>query len=221
LRNITSSSDLLAPEILKQAFGANPALRIFNIYGLTEAGRACFREITASSESCNSIGRPSPGVTITIDPQSDDAGEIVIKGPNVMCGYFERLDGEHVVFTACDEMRTGDLGRYNAEGELVLLGRRDHMLNIKGMKIHPAEIEQIALQAPGVIDARARRVDNSNAEPLIHLEIVTNGSQDARPVADHLRRNLPPAFLPSEIIVVPKLKRTELGSKIIRQVEPV
>ena len=58
-----------------------------------------------------------------------------------MRGYFEGIEANQVTFKACTEMRTGDLGFYDDNGEIVLAGRRDHMLNIKGAKLHPAEID--------------------------------------------------------------------------------
>jgi acyl-CoA synthetase (AMP-forming)/AMP-acid ligase II len=64
LKVITSSSDVLTEDLLQETFAANPAVSVFNIYGLTEAGRACYRRITAEQAYSRSIGRPSRGVTI-------------------------------------------------------------------------------------------------------------------------------------------------------------
>jgi len=217
LQFMTSSSDALTPELLQQAFQVHPGLKIFNIYGLTEAGRACYQKIEASSALSNSIGRPSPGVEIVIDHSNGGPGEIVIRGPNVMRGYFQGIENDRVVFKPCTEMRTGDLGYFNEHREIVLLGRRDHMFNIKGAKIHPVEIERIALQAPGVADAQARTDLDANGEVFILLDLVpANDGCDLEQVRAHLRRNLMPLFFPRELNIVPALKRTELGSKIIR-----
>lgn len=215
---VTSSSDSLLPELLSKIFRVNPRLTIFNIYGLTEAGRACYRRIVRSTPPSNSIGRPSSGVEIVVEGIPGDPGEIVIRGPNVMRGYFQGIDGERVVFKPCAEVRTGDLGYYDQRGEIVLVGRRDHMLNIKGSKLHPAEIERLALQVPGVEDAQARLSADSNGEPFVRLEIVANnGDCDIDKVSALLRSHLNPVFFPREIQLVPHLTRTELGSKIIRR----
>jgi acyl-CoA synthetase (AMP-forming)/AMP-acid ligase II len=223
LQFMTSSSDMLTPELLKKAFEVNPALTIVNIYGLTEAGRACYRKIGAASESSNAIGRPAPGVEIVIDsPAGTEPGEIIIRGPNVMRGYFRGLQGDRIIFDPCSEMRTGDLGRIDERGEIVLLGRRDHMFNINGDKIHPVEIEQVALRAPGVADAQARTAAGPGGEVVIILDVVpTENGFDLEQVRSHVRKNLSPSFFPREFNVVTAVKRTELGSKIIRRPAPV
>jgi acyl-CoA synthetase (AMP-forming)/AMP-acid ligase II len=218
LHYMTSSSDLLTPDLLKQTFALNPDLKVFNIYGLTEAGRACYKEINLSFVPSNSIGRPSAGVEITIDGPDGEPGEIIIRGPNVMLGYLQDISDDRVVFNPCNEIRTGDLAYYDEKGEIILVGRRDHMINIRGTKIHPAEIETIALQAPGVIDALARVSIDSGGETTINLAVVVGrGAYDLAKIRAHMRRNLPSLFIPREINVVPSITRTELGSKILRR----
>jgi len=218
LRYMTSSSDALTPDLLRQAFVLNPDLKVFNIYGLTEAGRACYREIERSSVPSNSIGRPSPGVEITLDGPKGEPGEIVIRGPNVMLGYFRDICDDRVVFNPCTEMRTGDRAYYDEKGEIILVGRQDHMINMRGVKIHPSEIEMIALQVAGVTDALARARTDGNGEVAINLDVVMGGDTcDLGALREHMRRNMSPHFFPREINAVPSIKRTELGSKIVRR----
>lgn len=217
LRYMTSSSDTLTSDLLKRVFVLNPDLKVFNIYGLTEAGRACYREIDRSSVPSNSIGRPSPGVEIRLDGPEGEPGEIIIRGPNVMVGYFREICDDRIVFNPCTEMRTGDLGYYDEKGEIILVGRRDHMINMKGEKIHPSEIEGIALQVPGVVEALARARQDNGGKVSIYLDLVMAGDAcDLEAVRGHMRRNLSPHFFPREINVVPGINRTELGSKIVR-----
>ncbi|OPY15868.1 MAG: Long-chain-fatty-acid--CoA ligase [Syntrophus sp. PtaB.Bin138] len=217
LRFMTSSSDILTRDLLEQAFAINPDLKVINIYGLTEAGRACYKVFDRTSIQTNSIGIPSPGVEIVLDGMEGDTGEIILRGPNVMLGYLRDIHDDRVVFSPCTEMRTGDLARCDERGELILLGRRDHMINIRGSKIHPVEIETIALQAPDVVDACARVSGDGDGEPSIHLDVVLReGAGDLGPVSAHMRRNLQPLFFPQKINAVPGITRTELGSKIIR-----
>lgn len=217
LRYVTSSSDTLLPELLRQAFEVNPEVTIFNIYGLTEAGRASFRKIEQSSPPSNSIGRASVGVEILIDGTDDAQGEIVIRGPNVMAGYLEGIEDDRITLKPCSEMRTGDIGFTDERGEINLLGRRDHILNVKGAKMHPSEIERVALQAPGVADALARPCPDEDGEISICLEIVpANEQHDLPAIRRHMRQNLPSLFVPTRIDLVPKIRRTEIGAKVIR-----
>jgi long-chain acyl-CoA synthetase len=217
LKYMTSSSDVLTPDILMQVFDLNPDLKVFNIYGLTEAGRACYREIDRSFVHSTSIGRPSVGVDIIIEGPEGEAGEIIIRGPNVMLGYLKDICDDRIVFDPCQEVRTGDIAYYDKNGEIILVGRRDHMINIRGSKIHPAEIESIALQIPDVIDVLARKHTGSGGEIEINLDVVLGDSAfNLETLRAHLRRNLPPLFFPKEVNIVSNIKRTELGSKIIR-----
>lgn len=217
LKFITSSSDFLTADIIKQAFELNPDMKIFNIYGLTEAGRACSKKNERSSIASNVIGKPSKGVEITIDAPPGEPGEIIIKGPNVMLGYLQKVDNEEVIYDPCSQVNTGDIGYYNKNGDIVLVGRLDQMINIKGSKIHPNEIESLALQIPGISDAIVRTGTNEKGDTIIKLDIVSTGETgDLNALRAHLRNNLPPYFNPKEINIVPHISRTELGSKILR-----
>ena len=218
LKFITSSSDILTADLMKQAFDLNPDMKIFNIYGLTEAGRACSKEIGRSSITTNVIGKPSKGVEIIIDGPEGEPGEIIIKGPNVMLGYLQEIDKEEVIYKPCSQMNTGDIGYYDKNGDIILVGRRDHLINIKGSKIHPAEIETLALQIPGISDALAHTGTNEKGNTIINLDIVSADEKgDLNALRTHLRKYLPPYFYPREINIVPHISRTELGSKILRR----
>jgi len=220
---ITSSSDMLTDHLLAEVFDLNPAVRIFDIYGLTEAGRACFGEITRENFNERFLGRPAEGVSIKLSKESssDNVGEIIIAGPNVMAGYFRGIEGEHLLIKHFAEMRTGDLGARSDCGRIRLIGRIGHMINVRGNKIHPIEIERIATSFDGVIDARATcyRIDG---EAKIRLELVV-GDHEAFVESDlrqALQRGLPLALVPAHITYHKALQRTEIGSKIMRHMEP-
>jgi acyl-CoA synthetase (AMP-forming)/AMP-acid ligase II len=157
---------------LRETFAANPAVSVFNIYGLTEAGRACYRRITAEQAYSRSIGRPSRGVTIEAPGTAAAPGEIVIRGPNLMAGYLRAIQDDELQLDVREEIRTGDLGYYDERGELVLVGRKDHMINVTGNKIHPSEIESLALQVPGVLEAQAWAQSVPPDGASVHLRVV-------------------------------------------------
>ena len=218
LRVITSSSDILSDDLLRSAFELNPALKVFNIYGLTEAGRACYREIVASSPASKSVGRPSRAVEIEIDGDNREPGEIVIRGPNVMRGYFDAIRSDRVTFSPCHEVRTGDLGYFDENGEVILVGRSNHMISLMGMKIHPSEVEAIALGAPDILEAHAYASETQPGHTSVWLDIVPVDSQfDKSGLLRRMRNGLPRAFVPTTINVVDKISRTELGGKILRK----
>lgn len=216
LRVVTSSSETLSPELVQLIFRRSPNATVFDIYGLTEAGRACSHAIRRGEEASRSIGRPSPGVTITGGRSPQEPDELVIQGPNVMLGYLSGIspDGQPL-YERCDTVRTGDLGYVDAEGNVTLTGRRDHLLNVRGDKVHPSEIEAVALEWPGVSDARVHL--ESGAEPELVLEVVTGDVDPGfEPLRRLLRDRLPFHLVPRRIVRVQAIARTELGSKTVR-----
>lgn len=216
LKFITSSSDFLTSDVMKQAFELNPDMKIFNIYGLTEAGRACYKKIERSSIKTNVIGKPSKGVEISINAPEGEVGEIIIKGPNVMLGYLQKVENEKVMYKPCPQVNTGDIGSYDSNGDIILIGRHDDMINIKGSKIHPVEIETLALQVPGISDAAVRTGVNEKGNIVINLDVVAGTTGNLNALRTHLRENLPSYFHPKEINVVPYISRTEPGAKVLR-----
>jgi long-chain acyl-CoA synthetase len=217
LRCITSSSDALTSALLERLFAFAPHVLVYNIYGLTEAGRACSRRIAADTPVSCSIGYPSRDVEITIDGSRERPGEIVIKGPNV-AGFLTGIRDDRIEFNANDRIETGDLGYFDESGEIVLVGRKDHMLNVMGEKLHPSEIESIALKIEGVEDAAARAETSANGVVRLVLDVVCD-DLDLRigELKRMLRTYLPRAFVPGEVRCVKQIARTEIGSKVKRE----
>jgi acyl-CoA synthetase (AMP-forming)/AMP-acid ligase II len=214
---ITTSSDLLTPDLLETLFALCPGVTVVNVYGLTEAGRACYKAIQRQTPVSRSIGLPSPGVQITIAGDRNNPGEIIIRGPNVMNGYLTGIKDNRIQFSPTTEMRTGDLGYYDDHGEIVLLGRRDHMINLMGMKIHPDEIEMAALRVPGITEARAKLAQGPQGGQEIHLEAVCPDQRvTAEQLTENMRATLPRAFVPARVTFVSSLARTDIGAKILR-----
>lgn len=106
-------------------------------------GRACGVAMILLDES----GRPLPD-------GGDAVGEIAIRGPGLMAGYEDNPDANAASF-ADGWFRTGDLGRFDADGFLFLTGRRKEMINRGGVKIAPREIDDVVLQHPAILDALA------------------------------------------------------------------
>ena len=117
------------------------------------------------------------------------------------------------------DMRTGDLGRSDDTGKVSLIGRIGHVINIRGYKIHPIEIERIAMAfASSILEARAspHEVDG-DVRTQLELVVVDGGSFDEAELRQALQRSLPLPLVPARITYHQALQRTEIGSKIIRQ----
>lgn len=213
---IASSSDQLSPDLLRSAFTLNPGLVVVNIYGLTEAGRACYRVIRGGSNPGTSIGNPSPTMKVWVDAPAGQTGEIVISGSTVMLGYLQDILDEQIHFAAVTEVRTADEGYVGDDGEIHLLGRTDHLMSLHGVKLHPSEIELPVNQLSGVRDSLARLQQDGQGNKAVVLEVVTDRSVEKNQILDLLRERVPRLFLPREINFVDAISRTEIGGKLIR-----
>jgi acyl-CoA synthetase (AMP-forming)/AMP-acid ligase II len=217
LRTVTSSSEQLTEDVLRAIFAVAPAARVVDIYGLTEAGRACSRVITPGDGASTSIGTPSRGVHIAAGASPVAPEELVIEGPNVMLGYLSDVTddgGIHFEPTAC--VRTGDLGYRDEHGAIHLAGRSDHLLNVHGTLVHPSQIETVAFASSGVADARARMSGGADSELILELVLDDPGA-DIDAVRKALRRELAPGLVPQQIALVDAIPHTELGSKTVRE----
>lgn len=134
-------------------------LKVRQLYGSSEMGSVA---ITGADDPDDPgcVGKPLSGVEIRIDRSSmsgkiaEDIGEILVKSPSAMSGYFNPDPGKDAVFTE-GFFHSGDLGRLDIEGRLHLRGRIKRMINVCGIKVDPDEIEIILEQMPGVKKALA------------------------------------------------------------------
>jgi acyl-CoA synthetase (AMP-forming)/AMP-acid ligase II len=213
-----SSSDQLSADLLERAFALNPNLTVVNVYGLTEAGRACYRVIRAGSRRSNSIGNASPMMKVWVDAECGSRGEIVISGPTVMLGYLQDIIDRHIQFAPVTEIKTADEGYTGDDNEIHLLGRKDHLINMYGEKLHPSEIELSVNELPGVKNSLARFSKDGNGRGKVVLDVVADDSTAVtkQQIMDLLRKRVPRLFLPEVIKFVDVIERTEIGSKVIR-----
>jgi long-chain acyl-CoA synthetase len=213
LQMVTSSSDTLVSDVQSLIFSACPGVEIVDVYGLVEAGRACSRRL-GEPETGEFVGRPAPGVTITGGAPQRPEG-LVIRGPNVMLGYMTEVavDGT-ISYEPASCVGSGDIGYVDASDNVHILGRRNDLLNVRGAKIHPSEIESVAHEVAGIADARARLL--SGPEPEIVLDVETDDRADLGELRRMLKERLPSQFVPKTINRVLSIDRTSLGSKVIR-----
>lgn len=156
LRYVEMGSATLSVAEKRELADLLPATRLCMHYGLTEASRSAFWEFHTDAAHLDSVGRPTPGVTIAI--LSDDGhtlppgeeGEICVGGDHTARHYLS--DDESGDASAGGLFRTGDLGRVDGEGYLHLTGRKKEQINVGGKKVSPDEVEEALMQIDGVAD---------------------------------------------------------------------
>ncbi len=223
---------LIAPALrLAQAGGAplTPSLKhdveacfgliLQNGYGMTEASPSiCQTRLDAPRADC-SVGPVIPGVALRIDggaEHPDGIGELCVRGPNVMLGYYRAPELTAHTMTADGWLRTGDLARIDADGAVSIVGRSKELIIRSGFNVYPAEVEQVLNGYPGVVQAAVvGRAVPGNEEVVAFVELARGARFDAGELDGYLRRMLSPYKIPSEIVVLDRLPVAATG-KILK-----
>jgi acyl-CoA synthetase (AMP-forming)/AMP-acid ligase II len=149
---------------------------LYTYYGLTEASRSTFHLYKKQDDKINSVGKPLPGVTIKIIRNSNECaalehGEICIQGNHVSQGYWKTI-GNNQKFEN-DWLHTGDIGYFDKDGYLFLVGRKDDLINIGGEKVFPKEIEDILKLMEKIDDVAVKGITDALLGQIVKAFIVT------------------------------------------------
>ena len=147
-------------------------------YGLSEASPSVTGNPTDSPAPSGTIGLPLPGTDIVL--LDDDGrvappgapGEIAVRGPQVMAGYWQRPDETARVMTADGFFRTGDIGTMDERGYFRVVDRKKDMILVSGFNVVPNEIEDVLTQLPGVLECAAVGVPDDQAGESVKVVVV-------------------------------------------------
>jgi long-chain acyl-CoA synthetase len=182
-------------------------------YGLTEASRSSFMIFDEHTSFDQSVGKPAPNVNIKIDDQMTKSkiGEILIKGNNVIKGYWKNVESDKNIIDGW--LRTGDLGYFDDHGYLYLVGRFDDVINIGGEKVMPDEIEEIVKQIDGVENVAAFGIDHEIFGQVIKLHVIKskNSNLEKLSIIKFCMKNLEKYKIPSKIDFVTNIPQTDYG----------
>jgi acyl-CoA synthetase (AMP-forming)/AMP-acid ligase II len=204
-------------ELLK-AFESRYDIPIIEGYGLSEGSCASTVNPLTGKRKAGTVGLPLPGQTIRLvdaagkSVPEGEAGEVVIKGANVMRGYLNRP--EETAKTIVDGwLHTGDVGRFDEDGYLLLVDRAKDMIIRGGENIYPREIEAVAHGLPQIAEAavvgRAHPVYGE--EPVLFVSLHPDTTLDTDTIRDHLRISLSKYKLPVEITIMDDLPKNAVG----------
>ncbi len=228
-RWIVSGEPLPAPIADVLAAGAE----LVNSYGSSEvAGDVAAGTIERHHQNQSNVhvGTPVPGTGIALldrhlNPVADGSpGEVYVTGVQLGRGYLRRSGLTATAFVADPAgsgtrmYRTGDRGVRRADGRLVLLGRRDGQVKIRGHRVELAEVESAVLAVPGVLGAAV--VARADADGNSRLDGYLVGQTTPEHVVEHLRESLPAAMIPGQWQVLDALPLTP-GGKLDRRALPV
>jgi long-chain acyl-CoA synthetase len=213
LRYILSNVCPIRPDLVRDLMELLPNTRFHTYYGLTEASRSVYQCYNDDPAHVSAAGRPAPGVSITIDqPDRSGTGEVLIKGGNVMAGYWNRgRDG----FDDDGWFHTGDLGSIDGEGFLVIRGRLRDNINVDGLKFVPRDVEDVLLEHPAVDDCAVVGLPDpiryQGAGAMVVLAAQADRSAIVAELQSFCRERLDFYKVPTRFCFAETIPRTELG----------
>lgn len=208
LRFIRSVSAAL-PAALRRDAEARLAVPVIEIYGMTE---------TAGVITSQPPDRQDGSVGLPVGPQvSIRAGEIIVQGDQVSPGYL-LADAEESARFGPDGFRTGDLGRFDAMGQLWITGRAKDLINRGGEMVAPAEVEEALRTLPWIGDSAVFALPHPTlGEEIAAAIVVADPPEDAEAVARHaVRRLLGHGRMPASVHIVDAIPRSA-GGKLLRR----
>jgi long-chain acyl-CoA synthetase len=196
---------------------------IIEAYGLSETSPGATANRCDITEWTGTIGYPFPSTDIKILDADDkevplgESGEIAVRGPQVMVGYWNRPDETAKVMTADGFFRTGDIGIMTPEGQVKIVDRKKDMISVSGFKVFPNEVEDVAMMQGAIVECAAVGVPDPHSGEAVKLFAVSK-SPDL--TADELRRfmhgKLAAYKMPKHIEFRHELPKTNVG-KILRR----
>jgi long-chain acyl-CoA synthetase len=216
LKLCVSSGDVM-PRQTYDRFRERFGVPIRSLYGSTEAGSIAINTDPDGQMEAGSLGPPLRNVTIAIrDAQGKELpagvdGEIWVKSPTIPpTGYDNRRDLTHETFRA-GFYKTGDIGRWNHRGHLILAGRKQSFINIAGNKVDTSEVEEVLQSCPGVREAAVLGVEVPRMGTLMKAALVTDGPCRPAEIREFCRQRLAFYKVPRLIEAYPSLPRSAMG----------
>ncbi len=225
IRACVSGSAAL-PEAVLKAFEKKFGVALLEGYGLSETAPVATINPLDGVRKIGSIGPPIPDVEIKIFDENDNelpvgqVGELVIRGPNVMKGYFKRPD-ETAEAMRGGWFHTGDIGKVDEDGYFYILDRKKDLIISKGMKIYPRQIEELLYAHPKVLDAavvgKPHEIHGEIPVAFISLKQGTEASKAE--FMDYLKPKVAPYKVPREVIFVKEFPRAPTGKILKRRLK--
>ncbi|CAM3727533.1 class I adenylate-forming enzyme family protein [Kibdelosporangium persicum] len=221
LRLLTNTGAAMPADVLGVLREHLPGLRVQLMYGLTECKRATIMPKDEDVNRPGACGRALPGTEVfVVDADgtrlaAGEIGEVVVRGPNVMAGYWRRPELTARRFPRADglfaQLRTGDYGWLDADGYLYFAGRRDDLYKERGFRVSTIEVEAAAYRIPGVEAA----VVLPPADGRDGATLLAQGKLSADAVLRALRDHLDEVKVPARCVMVPEIPVNANG-KVVR-----
>jgi long-chain acyl-CoA synthetase len=221
---LAAAGGMAVQRAVAQRWKAATGVPLIEGYGLTETAPIAIANPLNLTEWSGNIGFPVPSTEATIldeEGQSmpiGEVGEIAIRGPQVMKGYWQRPDETAKVFTQDGWFRTGDMGFMDEQGHFKITDRKKDMIIVSGFKVFPNEVEDVVMMHPGVLEAAAVGIADERAGEAVKIVVVKkDAALTEQALLDHCRQHLTGYKVPKVVeFRTEPLPKTNIG-KILRR----
>ncbi|WP_301103299.1 long-chain-fatty-acid--CoA ligase FadD [Propionivibrio sp.] len=196
---------------------------LIEAYGLTETSPAATINPLNISEYTGSIGLPISSTEVAIrndigaDVPLGERGELCIRGPQVMSGYYNRPEETANIFTVDGFLRTGDIAVMDEKGYVRIVDRKKDMILVSGFNVYPNEVEDIVAMHPGVLEVASVGVPDGKSGEAVKIFVVKKDQKlTAAQLITHCREHLTGYKVPSQVEFRTALPKTNVG-KILRR----
>ena len=220
---VSQAGGMAASEGTAKAWQKATGSTMIEGWGMSETCAIGTNNPVISTTFSGNIGLPLPSIDIAIKddegnsvPQGE-SGEICIRGPNVMTGYYNQPEENAKAFTADGFMRTGDIGIMDAQGYTRIIDRKKDMILVSGFNVFPNELEQVISLCPGVLECAAIGIpDEKQGEAIKVFVIKSDPALTEDDVASYCHQNLTGYKRPKYIEFRDELPKSNVG-KILRR----
>lgn len=210
------STTCALPQTVAMDFFRRFQLPLAQALGVIELGLVAVN-IAAASTKWNSVGKAAGKFELRLDhPDAEGCGELAVRGPGICDAYVAPwLPREQILRDGW--FYTGDIGRFDADGDLFLLSRKMAVINLAGRKVFPEEIEFVINQHPDVVESRVYGRPHPHLGEVVEAEVVLQAAAaNLDAVRSYCRDHLAAYKIPTRFTVVPALPKTPVTGKLLR-----
>jgi long-chain acyl-CoA synthetase len=219
----TMGGGMAVQRVVAERWKKVTGVTLVEAYGLTETSPAACVNPLDLEEYNGAIGLPLPSTECSIQDEEGrclgvgEIGELCIRGPQVMKGYWQRPEETAKVLSADGWLHTGDIARMDEKGFFYIVDRKKDMILVSGFNVYPNEIEDVVAQCPGVLEVAAVGVpDEKSGEAVKVVVVKKDPALTAETIRAHCRANLTGYKQPKYIEFRDSLPKTNVG-KILRR----
>ena len=221
---IVSAGGMAVMEPTARAWIEITGTNILEGYGLTEASPVVTTNLARNQGYTGSIGLPLPNTEISllddagVEVERGEPGELCVRGPQVMLGYWQRPDATAESFTADGFLKTGDIAVVTVNGDFKIVDRKKDMILVSGFNVFPSEIEQVLTAHPAIAEAACIGLPNERGGEVVAAYVVINaGSQLTKTdLLQYCRDELTAYKVPKIIKFCTDLPKSNVG-KVLRR----